>query len=295
MTETVDNARLDFLGAQDHAEDWDALEDVTADFTDARPRKDRQLNLRVDEDLLGTLRALASRRGIGYHSLARDLIEEGLARATYERAASEPASTTLGRPFRMKEVILLLLGAPGASGRENEAIVGRTRLQKLLFLTAQYLQPHIAARFEAYDYGPFEESVAPDIEFLADEGLVQMPGHGAAGTPGAASDAEYGKGLLAWVHARHVPEPDLERPTESYRLTQQGMEWVQRFVASGGAGDPEALVTLQQHVAALKQQYGQIPLSELVELVYAAYPEFTEHSNISHQVAERRARRGAPR
>ena len=29
---------------------------------------------------------------------------------------------------------------------------------------------------------------------------------------------------------------------------------------------------------------------ELVELVYAEYPEFTEHSKISHQVAERRAR-----
>lgn len=294
MTNMKD-AQLALLGEQDHAADWDALEDVTADFTDLRPRKDRQLNLRVDQELLDTLRALAARRGIGYHSLARDLIDEGLARAAYEHEVHQPANSTQGRPFRMKEVILLLLGAPGASGRENEAIVGRTRLQKLLFLTAQHLQPHIAARFEAYDYGPFEESVAPDIEFLADEGLVQMPGHGATGTSAAAGDAEYGKGLLAWVHARHGPEPDQERPTERYRLTQQGMDWVRRFVASGGAGNPEALMALQQQVAALKQQYGKTPLSELVELVYAEYPEFTEHSKISHQVAERRARRGTQR
>lgn len=287
---TIDESKLQVLGEQDHTDDWDALEDVSAQFANLRPRKDRQLNLRVDEDLLASLRAIAARRGVGYHSLARDLIEEGLARATYEEEVTRPEVPHPGRPFRMKEVILLLLGARGPGGRENEAIEGRTRLQKLLFLTAQHLQPGIAARFEAYDYGPFEESVPSDIEFLAGEGLVEMPGRTEPADP-TTSNAQYGKDLLAWVRARHTPEDDKSRPVESYRLTQEGMRWVQRFVASGGAGDPQALVTLQQEVEALKRQYGRVPLSELVEHVYVTYPEFAEHSLIRHQVAERRAAR----
>lgn len=293
MTNTPSEAELQALSDQDHADDWDTMEDVSEQFADIRPRKDRQLNLRVDSGLLDALRVAASRRSVGYHSLARTLIEEGLARDAYEGLADEVTTGTRpGRPFRMKELILLLLGAPGANDPENEAIEGRTRLQKLLFLTAQHLQPHVAARFEAYDYGPFEETVAPDIEFLADEGLVEMPGAEFGRPSTATSEAEHGEALLAWVQARHAPDAQRQRPTESYRLTQQGLAWVHQFVASGGAGDPEALAALQEEVANLKKRFGGVPLNELVDFVYSEFPQFTEHSRIRHKVAERRSRQG---
>ncbi len=41
----------------------------------------------------------------------------------------------------------------------------------------------------------------------------------------------------------------------------------------------------------LKEQFGRVPLDELVDFVYAEFPEFTKESRIRHQVAERRERR----
>jgi predicted DNA binding CopG/RHH family protein len=283
---TTDAKHLDDALIRDYSESWDELEDVSEQFRDIRPRKDRQLNLRVDADLLASLRDAAARRGVGYHSLARDLIEEGLARVATEPEAESPI-TNATRPFRMKEVMLVLLGAPGANQEENEPIVGITRLQKLLFLVAQHMKPQVAARFEAYDFGPFDESVEPDLEFLANEGLVAAPGRESLGKAGA-GDAHRGAELLKWVRLRQR-EPDDQ--IEEYRLTQKGMEWVGRFFESEAFGSTEGKEALAAECARLKSEFGRVPLHRLVEYVYSEYPEFTSRSKIRHQVAERTARR----
>jgi predicted DNA binding CopG/RHH family protein len=289
----TDREALERAGKRDYAEVWDELEDASGQFADVRPRKDRQLNLRVDADLLAALRTASAQAGEGYHSFARRLVEEGVARALEAEpaepsAAAKPA-TPSRRPFQVKEVLLVLLSQPGASDQDNEPIVGKTRLQKLLFLAAQHLKGEVAARFEAYSYGPFEEEVEPDLEFLASEGLVEWEGRGPE-IPQIEGESERGAKILDWVRSRGETKP---RPIESYRLTQLGLEWVRRFFASDAFGSAEAKKRLADECQRLKERFGRVPLDDLVEFVYAEFPEFTKQSKIRHEVAERRARKAA--
>jgi predicted DNA binding CopG/RHH family protein len=280
---------IETAGENDVAEVWDELDDVTSEFAGVRPKKDRQLNLRVDEGLLAALREAAARTGEGYHTFARRLIEEGVAHALAEPsvAAAEEAST---RPFRMKEVMLVLLGAGGSRVKENEEILSRTRLQKLLFLAAQHLQPEVASRFEAYDFGPFGESVETDVDFLASEGLVEATGREAIPEV-RAQDPERGRRMLEWVRTQHAAVESRSEQVESYRLTRAGMEWVRRFLASDQFGQPDAKQRLVAECEELKRRFGRVPLEEVVDFVYSEYPEFTARSKIRHQVAERLARK----
>lgn len=284
-----DDTKLRDAAEQDYAEVWDDLDDVSAEFASVRPKKNRQLNLRVDEELLTRLRNVAAHQGEGYHSLARRLVEEGLAREL--TTESEHQETTAPSAFQMKHVLLVLLGSRGPTTQENEPLVGRTRLQKLLFLAAQHLKGESLARFEAYDYGPFDEGIEPDVEFLTGEGLVER---GGAADDWRRSDKEkvLGAEILDWVRSR--PE-QIQPEDESYRLTQRGMEWVRRFFDSPAFGSAEAKEKLARECQALKETYGRVPLNDLVDLVYTEYPEFTKRSKIRHQVAERVARKASGR
>lgn len=286
----TDREALERAGERDYAQVWDDLEDVSAQFADVHRKKDRQLNLRVDAELLAALRTASAQAGEGYHSFARRLIEEGVGRALEAAPAqSSPAATSAissRRPFQVKEVLLVLLSRPGATDQENEPIEGKTRLQKLLFLAAQHLKGEVAARFEAYSYGPFEEEIEPDLEFLASEGLVEWEGRG-PDVPQIGNEAERGARILDWVRSRAETKPRIE----SYRLTQLGLEWVRRFFASDAFGSAEAKQRLAEECQRLKEQFGRVPLDDLVEFVYAEFPEFTKQSKIRHEVAERRARK----
>ena len=280
--------RLVSTGDKELTEVWDQLEDVSEEFASVPRRKDRQLNLRVDDDLLSALREAASRNGDGYHTYARRLIEEGVARALAEPGGENEAGREQQR-LRMKEVLLVLLGAGQETQEEPpEAIAGRTRLQKLLFLAAQHLQPHVAARFEAYSFGPFEESVEADVEFLATEGLIEATGHEALPEV-REHDPDRGRRVLEWVRSRH--DESREPAVEEYRLTREGLDWVRRFMESEEYGDPEVKSRLMAESGALRRQFGRVPLEELVDYVYSEDPQFTTRSKIRHQVAERLARK----
>jgi predicted DNA binding CopG/RHH family protein/DNA-binding PadR family transcriptional regulator len=283
----TEKTTLQQAAERDYAEAWDELEDVSDEFANVRPKKDRQLNLRVDAELLGSLRDLAAHQGEGYHTLARRFVEEGLAR----ELAGESVRTESQTPqaFQMKQVLLVLLGSSGSTRQDNEPLVGRTRLQKLLFLAAQHLKGQSLARFEAYDYGPYDEGIEPDVEFLAGEGLVERSG-AAAELPRGGSIDDLGAEILAWVKSR-PQEHDPEK--ESYRLTQKGMDWVRRFFDSPVFGSSEAKESLALECRALKERYGRVSLRKLVDYVYTEYPEFTKRSKIRHQVAERVARQSA--
>lgn len=279
--------RLVARGEKDLTEVWDQLEDVSDEFASVPRRKDRQLNLRVDDDLLAALREAAGRSGEGYHTFARRLIEEGVARALAE-PGSESEQGRLPRPLRMKEVLLVLLASGQATREPPEAIAGRTRLQKLLFLAAQHLQPHVAARFEAYSFGPFEESVESDVEFLATEGLIEATGHEALPEV-REHDPDRGRRVLEWVRTRH--DESAEPTVEQYRLTREGLDWVQRFLESEEYGDPDVKSRLVAESAALRKRFGRVSLEDLVDFVYTEYPQFATRSKIRHKVAERVARK----
>ena len=94
----------------------------------------------------------------------------------------------------------------------------------------------MAARFEAYSYGPFEESIETDVDFLSSEGLIEATGRQTL--PEVRTyDPERGKRIVEWVRSRGLAPDDSS--VEEYRLTRAGMEWVQRFLASDQYGDPD--------------------------------------------------------
>ena len=271
----------------DVTELWSELDDVSSEFAAVNRRKDRQLNVRVDEALLAALRRAAHLRGEGYHSLARRYVEYGVAQdlATFEDR--EHASRTR---FQLKEAMLVLVGADGANGHPNEPIDGKMRLQKLLFLLAQHLRPDVAARFEAYNFGPFDDAVSVDLQFLAGEGLIEPVG-GTTEVEVLPPGSDRGDRILEWIRGRN--DPTSSRMLESYRLTQKGLAWVERFFASEEFGSSEAKQRLAAEAARMKRTYGHMPLDDLVEYVYEQYPEFTARSKIRHQVAERAANKRA--
>lgn len=271
----------------DVSELWTALEDVSTEFAGISRRKDRQLNVRIDDDLLAALRRAAELRGEGYHSLARRYVEHGVA---HDLALLEDREHDRQAPFQLKEAMLVLVGADGANGHPNEPIDGKMRLQKLLFLLAQHLRPDVAARFEAYNFGPFDDAVSIDLQFLAGEGLIEPVG-GTTEIEVLEPGSDRGDRILEWIRSRN--DKSSNRTLESYRLTQKGLAWVQRFFASEEFGSSEAKRRLAAKAAEMKRVYGHMPLDDLVEYVYEHYPEFTARSKIRHEVAERAARKRA--
>ena len=83
-----------------------------------------------------------------------------------------------------KDLILLLLYAPGPNGEPCEPIQGQTRLMKMLFLfkeevskkfnLGQVVEESAFPKFEAFDYGPYAGEVYADLEFLVNYGFIEV-------------------------------------------------------------------------------------------------------------------------
>ncbi len=76
------------------------------------------------------------------------------------------------------DVLLVLLYAPGISGKTSEPMCGITRLQKLLFLLWKegrfYEDIPDLYNFKAYDFGPCMDDLYDDLEFAEDIGLIAI-------------------------------------------------------------------------------------------------------------------------
>src|SRR5262249_48103340 len=85
-----------------------------------------------------------------------------------------------------KDLIMLLLYAPGVSGKPCDPIVGQTRLMKMVFLFQQELFKKFSFAeaidkkafpdFEPFDYGPYAGQVYADLEFLVNYQFVVVEG-----------------------------------------------------------------------------------------------------------------------
>lgn len=83
-----------------------------------------------------------------------------------------------------KDLVMLLLYAPGPSGEICEPIQGQTRLMKMIFLfknelfrrfnLGQVIDDSAFPNFEAYDFGPYSANVYSDLEFLVNLGFVEV-------------------------------------------------------------------------------------------------------------------------
>ncbi|QLG28181.1 helix-turn-helix transcriptional regulator [Halorarum halophilum] len=141
---------------------------------------------------------------------------------------------------------LALLGAC-----EGDEIEGRTRLQKLVFLMEQELEEESKSSldspdygFIAYDYGPFSKELYDDLDSLEDADLID------------------------------VEEEDITdgKVKYTYRLTEEGRSWARHLIDNEGATGVYSLAE------DLKEEYNDMLLSDLINKVYAEYPEYAKNS-----------------
>lgn len=75
------------------------------------------------------------------------------------------------------DMLLLLLYAEGPSKQKGEAIKGKTRLQKEVFLTQKKLRDvgiFTYYSFKPYKLGPYSKELYDDIELMEYEGVIEV-------------------------------------------------------------------------------------------------------------------------
>ena len=228
-----------------------------------------QLNIKLDHELLDDLKSRAHEQRYPYHRLAREWIETSLVQEERDLGLDQAAAK---RPSLMELMVLLL---HSSNARGEDVVRGITRLQKLLFVVEQKLSP--STDFYAFNYGPFDEEVNKSAEALRLAGFVEG-GH-TVGTEPLSFAA-----MMAVVAEKAGPAGPVDHePRKDFALTAVGHERAERLRKSSLAYE-----RLASYVDAIRQEYDK---DDLVERVYAEYPQFTEKSLIREKVARRAARR----
>jgi uncharacterized protein YwgA len=145
------------------------------------------------------------------------------------------------------DILLMLLYAPGPSGKVNEPIRGKTRLQKELFLAQKQLQDEGVSRpfsFMPYDMGPYSKELYNTIDWLIHKGMI--------------------------MEQQKITNYGIYR---EYTLTKKGVKEVEDRVRR-----PE-LNKIFNVIQIIKQKYNQMDLTQLVELTHLLYPEYVKKNS----------------
>jgi len=229
-----------------------------------------QLNIKLDHVLLDDLKARAHEQRYPYHRLAREWIETALVQEEGDLGLDQAAAQ---RPSLMELMVLLL---HSSNARGEDVVRGITRLQKLLFVVEQKLLP--STDFYAYNFGPFDEEVNKTAEALRLAGFVR------GGHPASAEPLSFAAMIAVVVEKAGPGVPLDHEPRKDFALTEVGHERAERLRKSGLAYE-----RLAAYVAAIRQEYDK---DDLVERIYAEYPQYAENSLIREKVARRAKRRG---
>lgn len=130
---------------------------------------------------------------------------------------------------------------------DEEAVYGRTRFQKMVFMLQQRLADDESINtypFEAYDYGPFSKELYDDIDDLIEQDLIEETRE----------------------------EFDGDKVIYEYELTDKGQGLISQIIESDSSYE---IFSLSED---LKQEFNQKDLSELLDIVYSEYPEYARNS-----------------
>lgn len=184
-----------------------------------------------------------------------------------------------------RDILLLLLYSPGASGKTNEPITGRTRLTKLLFLFKQEALEHFRKgtdisednfyQFFPWKFGPFSSQVYDDLTFFILRNFITTTSTDEESLPESAEEWE------RWLNeAEDGFSGELtEYQDESFFLTPQGVDFTNALYQTLTPAQRELLKEFKTRVAAA-------PLRALLKYVYRTYPGMTEESEIAEDVLD---------
>lgn len=167
------------------------------------------------------------------------------------------------------DLILVLLFAGGK--KENEKIVGNTRLDKLIFLLEQetslckYMKDF---NFEPYNFGPYSAEVFDSLQALASAGLVKI----------SSKHGEYlDEADRFQVELQAGDDSDSPKTTIVYSLTSEGKRVASELFKRLNNQEKEELTSI-------KKKFNSISLMELLKYVYEKYPRLTVKSVIKNYV-----------
>ncbi len=180
-----------------------------------------------------------------------------------------------------KDLLLLLLYAPGTTRKSNEPIRGRTRLMKLIFIFEREIYKvfefdRIIAEdnlpgFLKYYFGPFSHDVFNDIEFFKQIRFIQV-------TTDEKSDVtpEEEEEYRWWEDNISLPINDISQYTEEiFELSDKGMKYVETEKLYASLSEKQRNI-LQEY----KKKFNSAPLYAILQYVYKKYPEMAERSKI---------------
>lgn len=140
-------------------------------------------------------------------------------------------------------MLLLLLYAEGPSRQKGEAVKGKTRLQKEIFLTQKKLRDvgiFTYYSFRPYKLGPFSKELYDDIELMEYEGVIE------------------------------VEEMDLgeEGVYAEFRITDKGKQEIESKISK------KKLHKAYEVAAEIKKAFNTLDVVKLVKLTHERYPEY---------------------
>ena len=185
-----------------------------------------------------------------------------------------------------KDLIMLLLYAPGTTGALCDPIEGQTRLMKMIFLFKkelsrrfnldQVIDEKAFPDFKAYDYGPYSASVYSDLEFLVNLDFIEVL------LAGESEILDEEKQEFDYWSATKNEDDNLDSQYvgRQFRLTELGKRFVEKKLISDKGVTPEQLRVLGE----FKKRCCESSLRSLLRYVYTRYEEMTEKSKIKHEV-----------
>ncbi len=182
-----------------------------------------------------------------------------------------------------KDLILLLLFAPGRTGQTAEPLLGMTRITKLLFLACQELgidqlvrNPY---RFVPYKLGPFAPQLYDDLDLLIHTGLIRAEELKPAAPPFIQAELETVRQLLI-LNSGIGKTERLDSAQLLISLTPKGKKFARLLFEKAQRKQKN----LGPGLKIIKAQFGSLPLSSLLRYVYLRYPEYTTRSEILKKI-----------
>jgi len=180
-----------------------------------------------------------------------------------------------------KDLLLALLYIPGKTGQQNEPIVGRTRLTKMIYLFRKELYPKFSniseeslPEFFAYDYGPFSKDLLNDIRFFVMLGFINE--EQTENEMQEVEAEEYSNDIeedRVFSDESYMCEDEMPKEYR-YSLTKKGIEYTQKNIMERFTDDQRNILIR------FKKKINSLTLDQILSYVYNKYSEDAANSKI---------------
>lgn len=182
-----------------------------------------------------------------------------------------------------KDLLLCFLYSPGMNSSNNEPIIGRTKLTKMMFLFEKEIAPTFFKNnnmitlptFEPYYFGPFSRQLFEDLSFFQSIGMIiaEKTNIPLSFADKVESDNVFDADNDFWDDACF--EDEIEHFELSYSLSAAGKNYVESNVWDSFTS------AQKEKLKAFKAQINKISLDTLLRYVYNKYPEEAKNSKIA--------------